>query len=164
MDDRSKDFGLHRLKKLSAKDPSVLPIYEHFAGIITPRMKAHHGPNPVLESRALKQTVSRIRAANHGTDSPLRDREITVAYTLAQEAKQADKLAAGVHYARADVASIYTAPSHRTLSRPRARQQRPLPPAPSAVAALAAACRAASRLGQGREPKAAAEHRTRSRE
>ena len=150
MDDRSKDFGLHRLKKLSAKDPSVLPIYEHFAGIITPRMKAHHGPNPVLESRALKQTVSRIRAANHGTDSPLRDREITVAYTLAQEAKQkADKLA--VEQAldarrHTVVTSIYTlAPSHRTLlaAARREKQEAVIPPAPSAVAALAAARRAA---------------------
>ena len=70
-----------------------LPIYESFAGTITPSGQATTKLNPVYESRALTGAVARLRAAAR-SQSP-RFRQDVVAYTFeADEAQKAQKFAA----------------------------------------------------------------------
>ena len=84
----------------AAADPNAgaeprLPIYESYAGVITPSGLCKTEPNHVYQSMALTGTVARLRDVARSM-SP-RHRQELVAYTGAQDEKQkAQKLAANL--------------------------------------------------------------------
>ena len=127
------------------------PIYDHYAGVITPRPNVGTMINPIIERQALSHTISKLRSAALSAAASPRGREDeTVAYTLAaEEAQKAAKLAAERALDRRRhevVVSIYSlVPSHRTLltAARRKKQEVVIPPAPQQVAAAAAAQAAA---------------------
>ena len=129
----------------------MAPIYRSFVGVLARDSARSFGPNPVHERQEIKGAVWKLRSA--ALSASPREREETVAYTLAaEEAQKAAKIAAerALDRRRHDVVmNIYElVPQHRTLltAARRGKRAEVIPPAAQQVAALAAA-RASAEAG-----------------